>query len=345
MRVAIRRVRGRPTTSRISRTRVVASLPTRDAVHPERLADRATDRVARVERGERVLEHHLHPPPQRPQLRLAQVRDVGALEQDAAAGRLVQPEHRASDGRLSAPRLADEPDGLAALDRERDAVDRLDVADVAVEEHAALDREPDAEVVQLDERRLPFSLTPPRPRRCVRLPLVGRGRVEARGALAGVEPLELREAPPCSGRDGIGSVARTGHESGSLSMLRGAPGIGRSGCRRPRSSRGTLCRSPSVYGWRGEAKSSSAVPVSTSVPAYITCTRSHVPATTPRSCVMRTSAVSRSLTSSRRRSRICAWIVTSSAVVGSSAIRSFGSQASAIAIITRCRMPPENWCG
>jgi hypothetical protein len=32
-------------------------------------------------------------------------------------------------------------------------------------------------------------------------------------------------------------------------------------------------------------------------------------------------------------------------VVGSSAISSFGLQASAIAIITRWRMPPENWCG
>ena len=29
----------------------------------------------------------------------------------------------------------------------------------------------------------------------------------------------------------------------------------------------------------------------------------------------------------------------------SSAIRSFGLQASAMAIITRCRMPPESWCG
>ena len=48
--------------------------------------------------------------------------------------------------------------------------------------------------------------------------------------------------------------------------------------------------------------------------------------------------------SSRRsssRSRICAWIVTSSAVVGSSAISSRGRQASAIAIITRCRCPPR----
>ena len=44
-------------------------------------------------------------------------------------------------------------------------------------------------------------------------------------------------------------------------------------------------------------------------------------------------------------SRICAWIVTSSAVVGSSAISTFGSQASAMAIMTRCRIPPDIWCG
>ena len=38
-------------------------------------------------------------------------------------------------------------------------------------------------------------------------------------------------------------------------------------------------------------------------------------------------------------------MVTSSAVVGSSASSSFGELASAMAIITRWRMPPENWCG
>ena len=38
-------------------------------------------------------------------------------------------------------------------------------------------------------------------------------------------------------------------------------------------------------------------------------------------------------------------MVTSRAVVGSSAIRSSGSQRSAIAIITRWRKPPESWCG
>ena len=43
--------------------------------------------------------------------------------------------------------------------------------------------------------------------------------------------------------------------------------------------------------------------------------------------------------------RICACTVTSSAVVGSSAINSSGSHISAIAIITRWRKPPESWCG
>ncbi len=42
---------------------------------------------------------------------------------------------------------------------------------------------------------------------------------------------------------------------------------------------------------------------------------------------------------------ICAWTVTSRAVVGSSAISSSGSQTSAMAIIARWRIPPENWCG
>ena len=44
-------------------------------------------------------------------------------------------------------------------------------------------------------------------------------------------------------------------------------------------------------------------------------------------------------------SRICACTVTSSAEVGSSATRSSGSAASAMAISARWRMPPLSWCG
>jgi len=39
---------------------------------------------------------------------------------------------------------------------------------------------------------------------------------------------------------------------------------------------------------------------------------------------------------------IWAWTMTSNAVVGSSAMSTLGLQASAIAIITRCRWPPES---
>ena len=63
------------------------------------------------------------------------------------------------------------------------------------------------------------------------------------------------------------------------------------------------------------------------------------------SWVMSTTDEPVSRRSVRIRSRICAWIVTSSAVVGSSAISTRGRHDSAIAIITRWRMPPEKWCG
>ena len=84
---------------------------------------------------------------------------------------------------------------------------------------------------------------------------------------------------------------------------------------------------------------------STLRPAYITTTRCAISATTPKSWVISMIALPSRVFRSRIRSRICAWMVTSSAVVGSSAISSLGLQASAMAIITRWRMPPESWCG
>ena len=55
---------------------------------------------------------------------------------------------------------------------------------------------------------------------------------------------------------------------------------------------------------------------------------------------MNRTAMPSSRWSSLMRSRIWAWMVTSRAVVGSSAMRRLGSLARAIAIITRCRSPP-----
>ena len=74
----------------------------------------------------------------------------------------------------------------------------------------------------------------------------------------------------------------------------------------------------------------------------MTSTRSQSPAMTPRSWVITTTEVLPACFSSAISSRICACTVTSSAVVGSSAISSSGWQSSAMAIITRWRMPPEN---
>ncbi|GAV35665.1 hypothetical protein ROTAS13_03343 [Roseomonas sp. TAS13] len=96
---------------------------------------------------------------------------------------------------------------------------------------------------------------------------------------------------------------------------------------------------------RGLRKSGSSSACSTTRPAYITITRSAISATTPRLWVMKIIAMPVCFCSRARSSRICAWMVTSSAVVGSSAISSSGPQDSAMAIIARCRMPPESWCG
>ena len=111
------------------------------------------------------------------------------------------------------------------------------------------------------------------------------------------------------------------------------------------SKRGMDRSRPHVYGIFGLAKSSPVSAFSTIFPPYMTWMRCVIPATTPRSWVMRMKAVRNSRARFFSRSRICAWMVTSRAVVGSSARISFGLHESAIAIITRWRMPPENWCG
>ncbi len=76
-----------------------------------------------------------------------------------------------------------------------------------------------------------------------------------------------------------------------------------------------------------------------------TATRSAISATTPKSCVMNSTPVPCEACISLTSFRICAWVVTSSAVVGSSAISSAGFRISAIAIMIRWRCPPESWCG
>ena len=61
--------------------------------------------------------------------------------------------------------------------------------------------------------------------------------------------------------------------------------------------------------------------------------------------VIKMVAVPRRSFNSFIRDRTCAWMVTSRAVVGSSAIKRSGSQDRAMAIMARWRIPPENSWG
>ena len=60
---------------------------------------------------------------------------------------------------------------------------------------------------------------------------------------------------------------------------------------------------------------------------------------------MKRTLVPNSLRSAATRSSTSASTVASRPVVGSSRMRSVGSEASAIAMTTRCWVPPESWCG
>jgi len=81
---------------------------------------------ARIEAGERILEHNLHAPAQRPQGAGREIIDPAAVEHDLSCGDLEQPQHRAADSGFAASGLADQRQCLALLDVERHAVHGID---------------------------------------------------------------------------------------------------------------------------------------------------------------------------------------------------------------------------
>nr|BFE87690.1 hypothetical protein GCM10020093_102910 [Planobispora longispora] len=182
--------------------------------------------------------------------------------------------------------------------------------------------------------------------------------MDARG---GVRGAELAGLAGSSGARSAGHSSTSRHaQDGSATGQRGwkeqPPGsrIGSGGS--PPRPRGAMreAKSPTVgnasasallYGCRAPVKTSRDGPVSTSRPAYITASRSHVAASTDRSCEIMIRLMPRPAMSERISVSTWAWIITSRAVVGSSAMISWGSQASAMAIITRWRCPPDSSCG
>src|SRR3981081_3944753 len=86
-------------------------------------------------------------------------------------------------------------------------------------------------------------------------------------------------------------------------------------------------------------------PDSTTRPAYMTASWSHILATMPRLWVIKISARPCVRCRSRSSFKYCAWIVRSRLVVGSSAISRRGSHDMPIAPTMRWRMPPDISCG
>ena len=100
-----------------------------------------------------------------------------------------------------------------------------------------------------------------------------------------------------------------------------------------------------VYGDRGLSKTSAVRPASCTRPSLSTTISSVRSAAIARSCVISSRLMPSEDCSSVSRSRMRFWIVTSSALVGSSATRSFGCGSTASPMSTRCSIPPESWCG
>ena len=119
-------------------------VPAVQAVDHERLGERRPHRLARIQRGVRVLEHELHATTQGTKTRTLEPGDVVVAEPDRAAVARLQPGDAASERGLAASRLADEAERLPALDRQAHVRDRLhDVARAA--------EQPAADAVLLDE--------------------------------------------------------------------------------------------------------------------------------------------------------------------------------------------------
>src|SRR5439155_24074957 len=122
-----------------------------ETVDAERLADDLSHRHARVQGAVRILEDHLDLATDGPQLGLVQRRQIAALEHHTPARRPLELQDATARRRLAAARLAHQPERLAAMERERDAVDRAhDPTRTA--EHPAADGEVLDDVPDLEKR-------------------------------------------------------------------------------------------------------------------------------------------------------------------------------------------------
>ena len=236
------------------------------------------------------------------------------------------------DGGLAAAALADQRQRLAAADRKAHVLHRAHAAGLALQQPAA-DREFLGQAVDLEHGHA----RPPRAR--------ARHRVEA--ARAGLVGRTIRRRLD---RAAAGDHLGTARMERAADRPRARMRHGAADRRQPLARHGAHDRAPSAAARAcrdGAARRTAAATGANSTmrPRYITATSSAICAITPMSWVISISAMPLVRCSRRSRARICACVVTSSAVVGSSAIRMSGSAASASAMPTRWRRPPLSWNG
>ena len=241
-----------------------------EAVDAQRIVEHAGHRGARIEGGQRILEHHLEARRARAAApRRAARADRRRRSWIAPRVRLDQPHDEPRERRLAAAGWPDQRQRLAARDAKDDAVDRGD-----------------------------------------------NGPAAAAEALA---------------------QAATSSSGGSCRH--------RSQQRRMRAPRCASSKRARVGIARAADDDLRVAPISTSRPCRNTAMRSAISEASAMSWLTNSSVMPSSVDQLSSSATISAWTIVSSALVGSSAISSFGPAAIAAAMATRCLWPPESWCG
>ena len=126
----------------------------RKAVDNDRFGDCLTHREPRIQRAERILEHHLDAPPIGPQCFVAQGAQVDPVEDHLALLRAHQLHDGAAQRGLAAAALTDQTERFALGDGEAHAVDRHQRRGRPLKQRAGLAPEAHPQVDRLDHAGL-----------------------------------------------------------------------------------------------------------------------------------------------------------------------------------------------
>ncbi len=124
----------------------------RNTGYNEWFGDRVSDRHPWIQRGERILEHHLKPTTYSAKCRTSQVTYPAAAKVHLALDGFDDLEDCPTERALSAARFAHESERLSFLDGERNAVDRPNCAYLPLEETRS-NGEVNPQVIDFKQRR------------------------------------------------------------------------------------------------------------------------------------------------------------------------------------------------